>query len=382
MFPGRYTFAYVDFDPLGDVNNDGYDDFCYSYSPEQGEEGYNWSAIILGGTFNELPWRQYDDIDDLIKISACGDVNHDSYDDFIVTYGDVSPLVISNTLFFGSINVIPVDSLVLYSGPPDAGYVTRTKCLGDLNGDGIDDFTGLIFYPNIKVWYGGTNLTTQCNLFLTPQWTGNSNDDRGLVHGDLNNDGFDDVIGSEPWAFGQRGGLRVWLGGTNMNGISDVTIEGNATGMQMGTGLAAGDFNNDGYCDVAAGAPCQEFASFEWGLVNVYAGNGQLSDTTPVEDNVIQPPVKDCGFTVIPNPMSGKQTWKLKLTGKGYDQFKDLTVMIYNLKGQKAGSYKVTHNQIKSGEINLPHLNLPYGIYEISICARGKVINTQKATIR
>ena len=325
----------------------------------------------------EITWRQYSS-DDLAFFNPAGDANNDGYDDFICTY---LSNIKSNTLYFGSSNVVPPDSLLLYSGQDV--IVWSAKYLGDLNGDGKDDFTGLMNYPYIYTWYGNENLTNQCNLTLTPSWTGNNNPDRGLVHGDLNNDGYEDVIGSLPIEYGYNGAFCIWQGGANMNGTNDLMIAGTETGMQMGISMAAGDFNGDGFCDVAASAPYMSSYNFFPGIVKVYAGNAQLADTTVDADENISPSViKGWSFQIIPNPVQQRQSWKIRFTGRGYKTYNEMLLKVYNLKGQYINAYHITKNQLNSGEAVLSDLNLPAGIYEVSLFSKGPLLKTKKLTIR
>jgi hypothetical protein len=383
MFPSLHSGNGAGIDPLGDVNHDNIADFIYEYAPNTSYEELGRSVIVLGGSMTELLLRQYSP-DDAMAVHPSGDVNHDGYDDYTATFiHELNPgtYTYSNTLYFGSTSVLPADSLLLYSGPLLS--VVRTNYLGDINGDGLDDFCGRCSFPNTYIWYGNENISPQYNLVLSPNWSGNGNTDRGLVHGDLNNDGYDDVIGSDPMNFGYNGSFRIWLGGTNMNGTSDLTINGTYTGMQMGMSMAAGDFNADGNCDVAASAPHSPGWNSSAGKVFVFAGNAQLADTTVINDDDIagQPP-DSWSIKVIPNPVSGRQDWKLRFTGKGYERYGSLTVKIFNLKGQLNRTFKLYAGQVKAGEADLPHLNLPAGVYEVSLYQKGNLLKTRKMTIQ
>ena len=384
-FPSPHSGGYAEIDPLGDINNDGFDDFSYTYHANSSYNELSRTDFILGDSMTEVVWRQYNGNDGgIISMHPSGDVNNDGFDDYTATYTSIlgpGNYTYSNTLYYGSSFVQPADSLVLYSGQNINVY--RTNYLGDLNGDGKDDFCGRIYYPNAYIWYGNENLTSQFNLILNPAWSGNNSDGRGLIYGDLNNDGYDDVIGSMPISHGENGGFRIWLGGASMNGTSDLEIAGTHSGMLLGTGMAAGDFNGDGLCDIAASAPHSSTFDSTPGRVYVYAGNAQLADTTvDIQDNTIIKTQDNWSFKVVPNPMYGKQNWKLKLTGKGFDRYRDMTVIIYNLKGQRVKAIHISSSQLKTGEISLSNLNLPAGVYEISLYDKGNLLKTRKATIK
>jgi hypothetical protein len=380
-FTSPHSGGTVEIDPVGDINNDGFDDFSYSYRPESTYEELSRAAIILGGSMQEIIWRQFTN-DDLVMFSKVGDVNNDLYDDYIVSYHRRLEVGYntSNTIYYGNCNVLPLDSLEVYSGQ---GVITwRTRFLGDLNGDSVDDFTGIIANTGMYVWYGNYNITAQYDLILTPRCAGTSNLDRGLVYGDLNNDGYDDVIGSLPAEYGETGSFRIWLGGTNMNGTSDLLIAGHLSGMQFGTGMAAGDFNGDGFCDVAASEPHSQTFDSTPGRLYVYAGNAELADTTVSNDDSVIPDVNTWSFGIVPNPVPGGQNWKIKFSGSGYEKYTNLKVIICNIKGQKLRSISLNVSQLRSGEVSLPGLNLPKGIYEVSLFDRSTIVKSTKVTIR
>jgi len=331
---------------------------------------------------NELILRQYYNSDALSYLSPIGDVNNDGYDDYIETFAQ--SVTQSNTLHYGSTDVIQSDSLLLYTGTNAASFIYRTQYLGDLNGDNIDDFSGLILHPNIYVWYGNENLTANYDISLTPQWSGDSNNGRGLVHGDLNNDGFDDVIGSEPVSYGDNGGFRIWLGGANMNGTSDLTKVGTHSGMLLGTGMAAGDFNGDGLCDIAASAPHSSTFDSTPGRVYVYAGNAQLVDTTVGnEDEVELLNTESVNLYLYPNPVkSGQQIINYTIDGKLPDNMKTATLATYNIKGQMISKHSLKMKQVKQGKGSIISKRLKPGIYLIALIIDNQRTATTKFTIK
>lgn len=74
---------------------------------------------------------------------------------------------------------------------------------------------------------------------------------------DMNGDGNADVIVGAISVGGERAGRAyIFFGGPAMDAVADVTLAGEATGDEFGWSVApAGDVDGDGYADVIVGAP-------------------------------------------------------------------------------------------------------------------------------
>ncbi len=134
---------------------------------------------------------------------------------------------------------------------------------GDVNGDGYDDIiVGRAGYQSVFVYYGSPT-----GLGTTPNWSvsGKSN---GRAAGDVNGDGYDDVIMSG------SGPVAVYYGSISGLGTTPVwTAEGQPNsyfGSAIGT---AGDVNGDGYDDVIIGAQYYDGDQSDEGRAYVYYGS-------------------------------------------------------------------------------------------------------------
>jgi len=91
--------------------------------------------------------------------------------------------------------------------------------------------------------------------------TGSSNEQLGvtMAAGDVNGDGYADLLVGEPqWSNGQSGEGRVslYLGGPGGPVASPAwSYESNTANAQAGASVAIGDFNGDGFMDIAFSAP-------------------------------------------------------------------------------------------------------------------------------
>ncbi len=122
-------------------------------------------------------------------------------------------------------------------------------------------------------------------------WTGQGATDsagNALTGGDLNNDGYADVVIGAPYAVGSRGRVYILPGGSSPTGgtLADAAqfLDGAHGGDAFGWSAVVGDLTGDGTADLAVGAPLADDPFGSVGAVSIYAGGDSdlVFGTAPV----------------------------------------------------------------------------------------------------
>jgi len=150
---------------------------------------------------------------------------------------------------------------MIFDGDPNSLFGLRIVC-GDVDGDGYDDILiGAVKYNNFRgrvyLFYGGPDMDNTADLILEGQNEGDRFGD-GIACGDIDNDGYKDiVIGANEYGEKQGRAYLYWGGDRNsMDADADKIFVGKEEkGSYFGLGLpAVYDIDNDGYEDVILGA--------------------------------------------------------------------------------------------------------------------------------
>jgi hypothetical protein len=213
------------------------------------------------------------------------DLNGDGYADIVV--GAPASTTGRAYVFFGGagggVNATP-DGTLVGQGSGDAfGNVSMP---GDLNGDGYADVAvgayrnGATDAGRVYVYFGGMGTTFNTTVDATINGSGASAQLSASAGGDINADGYSDlIVGAVEYPTGP-GSVYVYLGGAGaFDTTADAHFVGAVVGDELGTVLSSGDVNGDGYADVIAGAPNYDGASTSVGAAYVYLGSPTPLDT-------------------------------------------------------------------------------------------------------
>ena len=199
-------------------------------------------------------------------VAGAGDVNNDGFDDLLVGAPNGNYV----KLYFGGSPFDTVADLKFVSYDQWDQFGASVAGDGDLNGDGFDDI--LIGAPGygdfdpgrVYIHFGGADMDTTPDLILDGFGYYYKFGRSVSMAGDVNKDGYEDlVVGAPNDDYDARGRAYIYFGGENMDNTYDVYLEGESAFDAFGTSVSwVGDVNKDGYSDIIIGAD-------QWGTSEV-----------------------------------------------------------------------------------------------------------------
>jgi hypothetical protein len=223
-----------------------------------------------------------------IATASAGDVNGDGYSDVVVgayTFDNGESNEGRAFLYLGSTNGLSLAPAWTAEGNQiDAWFGWSVASAGDVNGDGYSDVIVGAQQLDGNTGRALLYLGSPMGLSLTPAWTAESNQAGAAFGisvasaGDVNGDGYSDVVvGASQFDNGEMNEGRAYLYLGSASGLSPApswTAESNQVEAAFGFSVAsAGDVNGDGFSDVLVGASFFDNMQTNDGRVFLYLGS-------------------------------------------------------------------------------------------------------------
>jgi hypothetical protein len=299
------TLEYNNFDYFGtelasgDLNNDGYMDIAV------GSNDIGHCSVFMGDIRSDTTPdyiltknNHYYSIGGIVT----GDMNGDLYHDLIVGSGQLQ----ESYFYFGgeSLNTEP-DLIFGYLGK----LVTE-----DFNGDEYEDLAN-----PIGVHYGSSNMDTIVDICIgySP-----------LAGGHVNKDRFGDLI-TLGYDYGTLGSVYIYLGGADMDSVKDWFKVGQYGGL-LGWAAVTADLNNDGVDEIIISEPGYFFGS-DKGRVYAYSGDTAFVSVEDEEEEHILPHQLTLEQN-YPNPFNTNTIIRYSLD---ISRATHTTLKIYNILGKE-----------------------------------------------
>ena len=308
-----------------------------------------------------------------ISVSTAGDIDNDGYDDIIigsyyqnnkqgaayVIYGGEKSSM-TNWDFSSGATLNPTSTGFMITGNAVGeifGWSVSTA--GDIDNDGYDDI--IVGAPRKNSYQGaayviyGGDKSTMSNIVLSSTAldpastgfliTGNAgNDILGFsvsTAGDIDNDGYDDMIVGAPRKYSYQGAVYVIYGGekssmsnivlssTNLSPTSTgFMVTGNTAGDYFGQSVStAGDVNNDGYDDIIIGAYAKD--SSKGTAYVIYGGATSTRSNWDLSSGATLNPTST-GFMITGNAVSDRFGYSVSSAGDiNHDGYDDIIIGAY-----------------------------------------------------
>ncbi len=270
---------------MGDFNGDGYGDAITL-------TGDRLAVVKLGGPMGFTPSSTL--AIPVFSVATGWDVNHDGYADLVVSAREADT-VGSVSVYTGGPGGVSATPLQVLRGSAALGHDFGATLInaGDLNGDGRADLavsatlrssTSTGDFRRVHIYLGGADrLASEPAATIVGTNAFSAFADIMAPAGDVDGDGYDDLLVRGPRGASDDGYVHLYPGGpTGLRGGGARVLSAPCEDGYFGVSLAGADLDGDGYDDVVVGQPGMSSSpGCNGGRVVVFAGGPMGVSSAP-----------------------------------------------------------------------------------------------------
>jgi hypothetical protein len=304
-----------------DFNGDGYADF-YANGTGPGGSYTGQVDIFFGGESvnTEVDFHIMGNYGDFLsRFIAVGNINGDRFDDLIISRTSVVSGISKIEIYLGGVDMNTTIDYEIYDAYPSGNWSLIAD--GDINGDGFDD---IIYYDGhfneIRIFLGGDDFDAQVDYII-------SHSALNLFYCDINNDGYSDLVNVRS----SNSNIEIYFGGLDFDATSDISFQKPETSyLSLLRSCNMNDFNGDGNNDILIGG-------------TIYTMENLVSNS---EDIIVSQAIELANY---PNPFNPTTT--IQFSGENFAENQQITLEIYNIKGQRVKQFKMKNVKSKMNEV-------------------------------
>ena len=363
----------------GDINGDGYDDILVG-APAYHSDFYIFygGEVISTSPDIHIVEELYDDFLGE-SVDIIGDLNNDGKDEFLV---GASQAIFSDSgkayLFYGgNFRTISFENSVKFYGPQEGSYFGRwVSNLGDLNGDGYLDFC-IAGQHQFNI-YLGNEVCVYENPFIilsNEEMEYESFANFASSFGDINQDGYTDfLVGLENSGDLYSGVVKIYFGESEFYPEPSIIINGNTDFSYLGFSSAfLGDINNDGSMEIAI-SELKHLPDAKYGEGKVYIYSFTSSTDVVNESPMIYDFKLEQNY---PNPFNSETIIEYSIAKEDY-----VNIYLYSMLGEKLRTLESGFKNAGNYKIHLDTSNFSSGIYFYKMYCTGFVETKKMVLIR